>query len=72
MYYDTLRDIGDKGNMVIVTGGGEDAQRLGQLQTLGQTLAKAANDTPPTSAPAVAPAAEVVEKEAAGPAAPAM
>ena len=72
MYYDTLRDIGDKGNMVIVTGGGEDAQRLGQLQTLGQTLAKAANDTPPTSAPAVAPAAEVVEKEAAGPAAPGM
>lgn len=71
MYYDTLRDIGEKGNMVIVSGGGEDAQRLGELQTLGQTLAKAANDTAPTPTPA-APVEEAVEKQAAGPTAPGM
>ncbi len=38
MRLDTLRDIGDKKNMVIVTTDGSSAQRLAEFQTLNQTL----------------------------------
>lgn len=38
MRLDTLRDIGDKGNMVIVAPDSSSGQRLAELQTLGQTL----------------------------------
>lgn len=38
MRLDTLRDIGDKGNMVIVTPDTGTGSRIAELQTLGQTL----------------------------------
>lgn len=71
MRLDTLRDIGDKGNMVIVTPDSASGQRIGELQALSGTLAKAAaNDTAPAPQPAPeVPKEEVAEKTAsAGPA----
>ncbi|MCI5059696.1 MAG: SPFH domain-containing protein [Alphaproteobacteria bacterium] len=38
MRLDTLRDVGDKGNMVIVTPDGSTGQQIAALQTLGQTV----------------------------------
>ena len=46
MRLDTLRDVGDKGNMVIVTTDGASGQRIAELQSLSQLIdpKRAANE----------------------------
>ena len=61
MRLDTMRDIGEKGNMVIVTTDSGSARNLGELQALGATLnrkpAGEQNNAQPhrTHAPVAAP-----------------
>lgn len=62
MRLDTLRDVGEKGNMVIVTPDTGTGSRIAELQTLGQTLGQkpaVEQDTGPVRKPKieVAPAA---------------
>ncbi len=57
MRLDTLRDIGDKGNMVIVTPDNETGSRIAELQTVGATRGHHPHPAPrPPRAVAAAPA----------------
>lgn len=68
MRLDTLRDIGDKGNMVIVSPDAASGNRIAELQTVAPTVGKAVAEQNNAPRPAPAPRPPAAAVPAAAPA----